>query len=1671
MKGIIFAVLLVLVRSEQHNFEPVFSVSKTYVFQYEAIILHGPPETGLARSGVKLNCKVEISGVSHKAYLLKIISPEIKEYNGIWPKDLFTRSSKLTQALAAQLSIPVKFEYNHGQVGAIYASDDVSETILNIHRGILNLLQVTIKNKHTVYDLQEEGISGVCHTRYVIHKNKRTGQHIIVKSIDLSNCQDKVVQSLGMAYVEIHSSFQKNFKNVRGTTTYTYEMRHADSGPLIAEVTARQVYQFSPFNELYGVAVMEARQVLSLLETRSNRVNTPRTQLQTRGSLRYNFATELLQIPVQLVKNTRPETQIAETLQHLVQTNQQRVHPDAPAAFLKLVQILRTSDFTTIQSMWRQFADKLQHRRWLLNVIPVAGTIDALRFVKQNIHNQEFNHHEEIQTAGLALHFTKVDYPTMQLAAEIVKDAKIRKAHALHKVTVLAYGAMVNKYCSSFPACPEDVLKPLDDVAAEAANSGHEEDMALALKALGNAGQPASIKYIQKFLPGFSSSASQLPVRVQTDAVMSLRNIAKADPRRVQDILLQIFMDRRVSSEVRMMACVVLFESRPDLALITTVANVVEKESKVNLQLASFTYSHMKAMSKSRVPHLHQVAAACSIALKILNPRLDTLSYRYSKAFHFDMFQDSLLIGASANTFLLNSGSTMIPVFMLSKIRGFASGAEADILEVALRAEGLEQALRKQNIQFAEFPMHKKIVKIAKTLLGWKALPPEVPLVSAYFKLFGQEFEFVELDKKTIQHIMKAMTEPAERHTLVKNVLNKVLSGFVGQQSQPVLTTEVRHIVPTCVGLPMELSLYSAAVANAALHAHMKIIPRPPTDFDPAQLLESKTQLDTELTLSTSMYTVATMGINTHLIQAGIEFHATLHTLVPLKFTAKIDLKDKNIKVETTPCQQENNLLVTRMQVFAITRNLEELEMSKRTPLLPQGLLPNILKEHFETAETSSAEDASIMEAPSELMVKNYAYSAQETNHRPAAHNPSTFKACAKSTNYGFQICLDLRSHNAAFLKNSALHKLIGEHEATLVMKPAHTNEAIEKLRLEVQIGAKAASKIINTANFNVKEEPEDSLIQMKLRKVLGLDADYQVRNESFIRRERNKHKREKDPTKDGKHQQSSIYSSSSSSSSSATFVWAHPELYEYRFRPARQHANTKRRNTEYRSSSQSSSSFSSSSSGSGIDRSNQRPFFIGVNNSPVLVITANTVRNDNKNQGHQLIVYTDYHVPKPQIQAFVVELASSSRWCACADAAIVNHHEAEAYLKWGLNCQDYKIAMKAETGHFGSHPGMRLKVEWPRIPSALKSAVKFAFQYIPGAALMAGCLVKVQKSPSRQANIILSLRSPRTMDVLIQIPKVTLYYRSIPVPVAINAGRSKEVSGTHAPTWNVFSETPYFLMDKLKGHCIVSQNRVTTFNGVKFTYSVPGGCYHILAQDCSPELKFLVMVKAREESPEHRTINVKLGGYDVDMHPMAGALRLRINGIETKVDSLPYQSYSEPFVMITKEGAGLSLIAPDYGIEKLYYDGITCTIVTTVWMKGKTCGVCGHHDDEKEQEFQMPDGSVAKDEHSFAHSWISEEGSCSGACKLHRTIVKLDKPLGVDGEDANCYSTEPVLQCVKGCSATQRSRVNVGFHCLGADSSTNMAEGQSRLEKREDFSDIIDAHTACSCAASPCSA
>lgn len=76
--------------------------------------------------------------------------------------------------------------------------------------------------------------------------------------------------------------------------------------------------------------------------------------------------------------------------------------------------------------------------------------------------------------------------------------------------------------------------QPIQERLAEAVSKSEIENIVLLLKVLGNAGHPASFKSITKIMPIHGTAAASLPMRVHTEAIMALRNIAKKEPRLVR---------------------------------------------------------------------------------------------------------------------------------------------------------------------------------------------------------------------------------------------------------------------------------------------------------------------------------------------------------------------------------------------------------------------------------------------------------------------------------------------------------------------------------------------------------------------------------------------------------------------------------------------------------------------------------------------------------------------------------------------------------------------------------------------------------------------------------------------------------------------------------------------------------------------------------------------------------------------------------------------------------------------------------------------------------------------------------------------------------------------------------------------------------------------------------
>uniref|UniRef100_A0A673KR31 Vitellogenin-like n=1 Tax=Sinocyclocheilus rhinocerous TaxID=307959 RepID=A0A673KR31_9TELE len=1261
---------------------PDLAGTQTYVYKYEALLFSGLHQEGLARAGIKINSKVSIRAVSENTFLLKLSNPQLFEYSGIWPTDAFV-ATKLTSEVAAQLQIPIKFEYTNGVVGKVFAPSVVPTTVINLHRGILNIFQLNLKKTQNIYEVQEDGVQGICETQYLISEDEGSNHTTITKSRDLTLCNERIIKDVGLTYIEKCTECQKRVKSLSGAATYSYIMKPTPTGVMITEATVQEIHQFTTLYEIHDATQMETRQTLTFLEIMASPIIPISAEYLARGALQYEFSTETLWSPIQLMRISNPQAQVVDALNHLATKKLEEVHEDVPLKFIQLIQLMRFASLDAIEGIWSQFKTRPNFRKWILDAVPAVGTLAALKFVKKTFLAGELSIPEFTQVLLATVHMVTANLDTIKTYSGLALSHKVQETPVLRKVAMLGYGTMIARYCSGSLECPVELLKPFHETVIEVTAKADIAEIILILKVLGNAGHPASIKYITKFLPVFGNQIPLFPIMGAMGAILALKAVAKKEPKLVQNVVLQMFVNKDLHPELRMVSWIVLFETKPSMGLVITLARALQKEP--NLQVASFVYSHMKALTKST----HPDAAASRVAIKILSPKLDKLSFPYSKAFLLDGYEDPLMVGAAGSAFIINDAATILPRAVVAKARAYLAGAAADVLEVGIRTDGIQEALLKSPFLHEDrLPRMKQVLKALKT---FKALPKKQPLGSIYVKVLGQEIAFANVDKAVLEQATQ-LTTGGNIPELAGEALKAMQNGTAFQYAKPLLVAEVRRIFPSVAGVPMEFSLYAAAVAAGNLKVRAIITPPLTETISVSHLMKTDVKLTAEVSPSITLQTFAVMGLNTGFIQAASMAKGKTHTFLPLKVEAKFDITKANFKIKGFPIVLPVHALTARFETLAAAGNIKAVNAERITPIVPE----TVVLKHSQEAYTS-------MISPGDLSsetIKTVMSPAEEPELRTSVPIHKTF--CSVVPHIGVNVCMEVMSCDATFIKNTTIYNMIGQHGVHINIVRAD-GPAVEGLELEVQLGQRAAKKLLKEISFADAKTPKVKSVLQKLRKIL--EGEQRNKNSSFF---------------------------------------SH--------------------NTLFYSQSTSSHSFSSSSSvrSSNLHLSKVilnvftwlQSRFLGDSVPPVVAIIARVVRVDRKLLGYQLTAYLD--MPNSRVQIIVVSIAVKNNWKMCADGVFLSKHTVGARIAWGAECQQYAITINAETGHQGPSPMAYLKVKCEKVPTIITTYAKSVAEYIPGAAQMTGLAISDEKNIKRQIELIILVPTERTLDIIIKTPTVS---------------------------------------------------------------------------------------------------------------------------------------------------------------------------------------------------------------------------------------------------------------------------------------------------------------------------
>uniref|UniRef100_A0A3P8N9U5 Vitellogenin domain-containing protein n=1 Tax=Astatotilapia calliptera TaxID=8154 RepID=A0A3P8N9U5_ASTCA len=1008
MRGLVFFFCcLVALASKYHSLNLTLNHRKTYEYKYEGEVKFGSGKPNRAESGVRIQCNIKISGESPQVFILQVSDVTFAELNGITGKSDFSQCPKLSQRIAAQLAKPFKFEHINGHVRQIQAAPDVTETTINIVRGMLSFFHATVKTSPTVYELEEVGIHGMCPNNYATEINKQTNNMNVTQVVDIDHCRIKAAMQNGMAFAVLDKETKQRGESMISTVQYLYTIQPTEEGGMVKSAYALEQQHFSPFNVKGGSFRMEAKKEMVLIRVSEGGKPANVGQLQNRGDIVHKLVNSNANIPLVMQDLAEPKAKAIRMIKQLAEDHKNQIKKETTEDTLKVYQLLRMLQDRDLDEMWVELARNNEHRRFFLDMVAEINDDRVLKFLHKRFISKDVSANEAVQTLLIAMNHLQPRAELVEKAKEIMNMEFIKSNPHLWTAAMFSFGSLVYKYCAYHSPCPQAAVQPLLNLANEGLRNHNETKMFIALRALGNAGHPGSIKTITNFLPGVAANPVDVSCRVQSAAMQALRLTARRDPYSVQEIALKVFLQKNCAPETNMMAIMVMFNTKPSAALVSTLTAHLEREKDIHL--ASFAYSYLENIARSKTPDNHNLSIYCSLAMKSLAAKFGRLSYN-SRSFRMDMFDDDLLMGTSASFNMLGGPTSVLPTEIISQQKYFAIGRIMKLMEFGIRSETLKQLIGpsipgfKGDFSFSDFQAIYNVLK------NWESLPNDKPIISAYSRLSGQEFFFVNIQKDLLEYI-KAVSPSAPKGTPVWAAIEQLQKGLSWHWTKPLLNIEARLLQATTLGLPVEIAKYYQTVTGITINAKAAI--NPPQAQHLGDLINADISLESEGVVGFTKDFWIFHGINTELFQCGSEMKSKAPVELPMKLSAKINVGKRVLELDMPACKNEFELISFSSNLYAVSRNIGDPESPKRTPMIPDEF---------------------------------------NSQQQPTPNNWwRKANMCAKSSMYGVGVCVDYDIRRQYFNNEYPLYSIMGFTHAAIRVVPAEATKPVEKIHLEVQ--------------------------------------------------------------------------------------------------------------------------------------------------------------------------------------------------------------------------------------------------------------------------------------------------------------------------------------------------------------------------------------------------------------------------------------------------------------------------------------------------------------------------------------------------------------------------------------------------------------------------------------------
>ncbi|KAF7992093.1 hypothetical protein HCN44_001418 [Aphidius gifuensis] len=745
----------------------------------------------------------------------------------------------------------LRFAFEDGHVHELCPSKNEAIWALNIKRGILSMLQNTMKRFDVDHKNTELDVNGICDTTYRLHEARKTSL-IVNKIKDLAGCTNRgkhlsILQSYGYN-INPRSRAENNL--LKSTTNCEIVIDHN----IYQSVTCKESHLFRPLSNGNAAAQTTIHSSIVLFE------ESPKTfdeffddDQQSSGrdtvptNLLYDHSSEITSVTKTSHGELRTSIDLLKSMCSLGSGGQ--LDQTFSESFTKFIYSARYLDYPSLsQLLARANGLCFGGKKHILDALPFIGSSAAIKVMRDMMIKRTIDHERSNSWMTAIALVPRPDIETVSALLPLLEiEREIPEAHL-----ILIYSSVVRAFCENEVTSNkwkkqtngffidnnclaiketgiEKFISRLEDTIEKGCSPRpHESDednrrTLEALKAIGNMG--IETKKILKLLQVcVEDEGSFLSMDIKIAAIEAHRRLPSCQATR-DELFLPYYRnftldpEFRIASYLQVMRC-------PDYNVVKVIKTALRDEP-VN-QVGSFVWSHLTNLLESSSPTRIEIQSLLSD--RDLGDKFNSDARKYSRNYETSFFSEEYNVGGTMQINVVFSAKSYVPRTLTMNMSLDLFGESVNVLETSVRLEGIEHYAEKffgPNGPLANEKMSKYMAGFIRSLRsvpqdsniyldGVKQLPNVIdnnfddPKITYSYKIFGNELEF-----KTLRGVDDIAMNLAALDPWMK--MKKILSGKEIRFEKTGMFLDVKYVVPSTVGLPVKLDVAGSAACNFKL--------------------------------------------------------------------------------------------------------------------------------------------------------------------------------------------------------------------------------------------------------------------------------------------------------------------------------------------------------------------------------------------------------------------------------------------------------------------------------------------------------------------------------------------------------------------------------------------------------------------------------------------------------------------------------------------------------------------------------------------------------------------------------------------------------------------------------------------------------------------------------------